>query len=104
MREANDSPLNVISGKPIRIASLAMVPALYGNVSRNISGKASRAMYSAGSTRSANRMRAGSTPARLARVRKLLRDQALSEASQSTDPGTRCRIAIQAPNIVSVIL
>jgi hypothetical protein len=44
MREANDSPDSVTSGRPMRIASLAIVPALYGEVSRNRSASTIRAM------------------------------------------------------------
>ena len=98
-RLAKDCPTRVSTGRPDHRASLPVLWAPKGNVSKNKSAHRLRARCSASGKTSANTSRVGSTPRCAACCRRLAMTSCRVADSHNTLPGTRCRICIHRSNV-----
>ena len=101
---AKDSPMQVNSGNPAHKASLPVVWALYGRVSKKRSACRCLARCSGSGIRFAKISLSASTPRSVASFRKLLAAFTLSSKSQSTLPSVCLRIRIHPSKVAGVIL
>ena len=103
-RPAKVVPGTVMSGSPAHRASLAVVCAQQGSVSRNKSARAWRPRCFSGSARGANTRRAGSISAAAATRFRLAVAASFESSSQRTLPSLFCSRRIHVAKTSRVIL